>query len=75
LNTVLSHTDGTALDGIPSVGLSWPGRSLPGSWIFNLEGSECAPGVYLDGGWPDDANGKVGAGGGYGAIYCFALDP
>ena len=51
------------------------GASAP-SWISVHATGGCAPGVLLvEMGGPAAGNVTVGAGGGYGAIYCFALQP
>jgi hypothetical protein len=45
-------------------------------WISCLDENGCAPGVNLNySSVPDGRDGTVGGGGGYGAIYCFALTP
>jgi hypothetical protein len=45
-------------------------------WISALDEAGCAPGVNLvEMGPPDPSNPTVGSGGGYGGIYCFALEP
>jgi hypothetical protein len=44
-------------------------------WISALDESGCAAGISLDTIGPDPNNPTVGSGGGYGAIYCFALMP
>jgi hypothetical protein len=46
------------------------------SWIAEHNAGGCAPGVNLFGqGGPQQGDYTVGAGGGYGGIYCFALTP
>lgn len=68
------------LEGRPRIGLSFPRQggmdSMSRNWISALIESGCAPGVTLV---PTDPPGPdvvdVGSGGGYGAIYCFALSP
>jgi hypothetical protein len=41
-----------------------------------MDESGCAPGISIEqNGGPDFDNPTVGSGGGYGAIYCFALAP
>lgn len=66
----------------PRVGLSWPraGRGGAGAagqhWLSAMDESGCAPEVSIvEMGPPNRANPTVGSGGGYGAIYCFALTP
>jgi hypothetical protein len=76
-------TSAEGATGRPRVGLSWPrnlGGGGPGGtsashWISALDEAGCAPGYTLDQvGGPDPNNPTVGSGGGYGAIYCFALE-
>jgi hypothetical protein len=74
-------------DGKPRVGHSWPRGGGPGgggpggggsgnNWMSALDEAGCAPGVSLvEMGPPNPSNPTVGSGGGYGAIYCFALSP
>ncbi|MET0340946.1 MAG: hypothetical protein ABW252_08085 [Polyangiales bacterium] len=69
----------------PRVGLSWPrgggggrggGNAGASHWISAMDESGCAPGINLtQRGGPVASNPTVGSGGGYGAIYCFALTP
>jgi hypothetical protein len=68
--------------GAPRVGHSWPrsgGGGGPGglqSWTSTHNAGGCAPGVKIEeGGGPEPGDLTVGAGGGYGGIYCFALTP
>lgn len=61
--------------GKPGCGHSWP-RSANQSWISEHNAGGCAPGVNIFGqGGPQPGDLTVGAGGGYGGIYCFSLDP
>ncbi|MBN1575828.1 MAG: hypothetical protein JW913_04705, partial [Chitinispirillaceae bacterium] len=73
--------DWTSLTGSgPRCGFSWPrggggGGGSAAHWIsgFNAEG--CVAGIHITSamsGWP---KGIIGAGGGYGGFYCFALNP
>ncbi|MBX7082506.1 MAG: hypothetical protein K1X88_25095 [Nannocystaceae bacterium] len=79
-----------ATEGKPRVGHMWPrymmgpggggggggGDGGPANWMSSLDESGCAPGVNLiETGPPSDTEVTVGSGGGYGAIYCFALQP
>lgn len=77
----------TNVDGRPMLGHSWPRGGMGGMgpgpgdmdgahWIQSHSASGCAPGVNLIemGPSPPGAN-TVGAGGGYGGIYCFSLVP
>lgn len=61
----------------PRVGHSWPRNQDSGRhWISDHEAGGCAPGVNIEGGGgPEPGDYTVGAGGGYGGIYCFALYP
>jgi hypothetical protein len=60
--------------GRPRCGHSWP-RGVQ-SWMSVLDEAGCAPGISLvEMGPPNTSNPTVGSGGGYGAIYCFALSP
>ena len=46
------------------------------NWMSSLNEAGCAPGVTLiEMGPPNTNNPTVGSGGGYGGIYCFALQP
>jgi hypothetical protein len=46
------------------------------NWMSALDEAGCAAGASLvEMGPPDSSNPTVGSGGGYGAIYCFALEP
>jgi hypothetical protein len=59
----------------PRIGFAWPaGGRL--NWISGQDEGGCGPGVNLFGsGGSDPNNPIVGSGGGYGGIYCFALQP
>lgn len=66
--------------GGPGGGGGRPGGGMNGSgnnWMSALNESGCAPGAFIIEAGPPGANGtqSVGDGGGYGAIYCFALTP
>jgi hypothetical protein len=59
----------------PRVGMAWAGAQNQ-NWISAYAEGGCAPGgTLLMAGGPPAGDGRVGAGGGYGAIYCFALEP
>jgi hypothetical protein len=61
-------------NGRPWCGHSWPRRASGVNWMSARAEGGCAPGVnLLETGGPDAPT--VGSGGGYGAIYCFALTP
>lgn len=61
----------------PRIGHSWPRNQDNGrQWISDHDAGGCAPGVNIQGGGgPQPGDYTVGAGGGYGGIYCFALEP
>jgi hypothetical protein len=63
--------------GVPRIGHSWPRQGGGGqSWISEHDAGGCAPGINIFGtGGPQPGDLTVGAGGGYGGIYCFSLDP
>jgi hypothetical protein len=66
----------TSAYGRPRCGMSWPrGMGPQGAhWISAFSAPGCGPGVDT-GGTPDPGDYSVGAGGGYGGFYCFALEP
>lgn len=61
----------------PRIGHSWPRSPDNGRhWISDHDAGGCAPGVNINSmGGPQPGDFSVGAGGGYGGIYCFALTP
>jgi hypothetical protein len=60
--------------GRPWCGHCWPRQGSGVNWMSSLSEGGCAPGVNLkEMGGPNAPT--VGAGGGYGGIYCFALLP
>ena len=59
--------------GGPQLGHSWPAFSGT-NWMQTHRASGCAPGVNLVQDGPGSGS-CVGCGGGYGGIYCFALEP
>jgi hypothetical protein len=62
--------------GRPWVGHSWPRIGSGTNWMSALSEGGCAPGINLmENGGPMPGVFTVGTGGGYGAIYCFALQP
>lgn len=84
--TCADWTSSTGNSGKPRVGHSWPrsgmgGKPGPGGggmdgWISSLDEAGCKPGVNLvENGAGDQSLQSVGAGGGYGGFYCFALEP
>jgi hypothetical protein len=60
--------------GCPRVGHSWPGMSGP-NWISVWNEGGCAPGGTLEQVGGLDGTRRVGAAGGYGGFYCFAVTP
>jgi hypothetical protein len=59
--------------GRPRIGFSWPAGGRE-HWISGQDEGGCGAGIVLeDRGGSDPSNPVVGSGGGYGAIYCFAL--
>lgn len=82
-STCRDWTSSVGADGRPRVGHSFyrsSGATIPegsaGHWISALNEAGCAPGGNIgDGTFTDPGNPTVGSGGGYGAIYCFALMP
>jgi hypothetical protein len=65
----------TTADGRPGVGHSWPAEKSGTSWIEAHPAGGCGAGVNLvQSGGPGGVP-TVGAGGGYGGFYCFALTP
>ena len=55
------------------LGHSWPAQSGQ-HWIRAHTARGCSPGVNLVQNGPGTGT-SVGAGGGWGGIYCFALEP
>jgi hypothetical protein len=68
-------SDDTGLGGQIPVGHSWPRTMQSGrEWISDHTINGCEPGVDTFGAGAElPSNFSVGGGGGYGAIYCFAL--
>jgi len=68
--------DGDPANGDPRCGFSWPrgAGSRGNDWKSGFSAPGCAAGVDL-GGVPEPGDDFVGAGGGYGGFYCFALLP
>jgi hypothetical protein len=74
---------GASDEGMPRVGHSWPvstGGGIidivnPPSWMSSLTEAGCAAGINILDTNPDGDPPWVGAGGGYGGFYCFALIP
>ena len=62
-----------SVGGGPAQGSNGSGNN----WMSALDEAGCAPGAFVVEAGPPGANGTktVGDGGGYGAIYCFALTP
>jgi hypothetical protein len=60
----------------PWCGHSWPRQGSGVNWMSALAEGGCAPGINLvEMGPPEPGVYTVGTGGGYGGIYCFALEP
>jgi hypothetical protein len=60
----------------PWCGHSWPREGSGVNWMSALAEGGCAPGINLvEMGPPQPGVYTVGTGGGYGGIYCFALEP
>jgi len=87
-STCLDWTSAVGADGSPRSGFSWPRGARPGGgpggpggnggahWMTSYSAPGCAPEVDVGGtGRAPDGSDGVGSGGGYGAIYCFALSP
>jgi hypothetical protein len=66
-------TSAVGATGRPLLGHSWPARSGR-NWMRAHPAHGCAAGVNLVQDGPGRGD-SVGAGGGYGGIYCFALEP
>jgi hypothetical protein len=78
-DTCNDWTSAVGETGSPESGFSWPRGTGGGNgshWITGFSAHGCAPGVSIiqDGGGDSNVL-TVGEGGGYGAIYCFALSP
>lgn len=72
-----SKAGNVATEGIPRIGHSWPRPNGTGTnWMSDHPAGGCAPGVTIvQSGPPKPGDYSVGAGGGYGGIYCFSLVP
>lgn len=76
-------SDGASANGKPQVGHSWPRGSGGGGalgqamiqWLSAHDEPGCARQINLSEASPSAPGNGVGAGGGYGGIYCFALTP
>ncbi|EAU61815.1 conserved hypothetical protein [Stigmatella aurantiaca DW4/3-1] len=77
-NTCNDWTSATGSTGKPAIGHSWPrsanNPSNGGNWMSDHQAPGCAPGVNLSQNGPGSGSPTVG-GGGYGGIYCFAINP
>jgi hypothetical protein len=60
--------------GCPRVGHSWPAQLSGVNWISVWNEGGCAPGGNFNAGSLDGTR-RVGAAGGYGGYYCFAVRP
>jgi hypothetical protein len=80
-DTCNDWTSAMGTTGRPMCGFSWPrggggGGGNGSHWITGFRSYGCAKGVSIvQDGAGDDSILTVGEGGGYGAIYCFALTP
>jgi hypothetical protein len=64
-------------DGRPCIGFSWSTGNRT-NWISGQDEGGCGAGITgvgTENGGSDPSNPIVGAGGGYGGIYCFAMKP
>lgn len=64
----------------PTCGFAWPRQlnnlTSGANWMTTFDAPGCAPGVDINGtGGPPPGSTTIGAGGGYGGYYCFALNP
>jgi hypothetical protein len=73
-DTCQDWTSAAAGGGRPRCGVTWP-RVQFVNWIYALNEGGCAPGATPGGGAQQGPQGTVGALGGYGGLYCFALTP
>ena len=73
-STTAEPTSSGPFGGDLRVGHAWPSMLSGTNWIAVHGERSCAPGVNLVQDGPGDGS-SVGAGGGWGAIYCFALQP
>ena len=71
--TCQDWSSSVASGGRPRCGVSWPRAQLT-HWISALNEGGCAPGATPPG-QNSGESGTVGALGGYGAFYCFAVTP
>lgn len=75
VNGTCDNWEATTNAGRPRVGFSWPAGNRQ-HWISGQDEGGCGAGVNLaETGGSNPNNPIVGSGGGYGAIYCFALAP
>ena len=71
---------GSAENGKPSAGFSWPRggmvSSMGSNWMTTGEAPGCAAGMeIIENGPAPQGSIIIGGGGGYGGFYCFALQP
>jgi hypothetical protein len=72
-STCENWTSTASTAGRPRIGFSYPAGNRE-HWISGQDEGGCGAGaVLVDDGGSDPSNPIVGSGGGYGAIYCFAL--
>lgn len=72
--TCQDWTSAASGSGSPRCGVSWPRANLI-HWMSTLNEGGCMPGTTPANGADSGPAGTVGALGGYGGIYCFALTP
>lgn len=76
-DTCQDWTSKNGSDGKPMLGHSWPRSRATGfgaGWASDHNAKGCAAGYYLDFAMPAGTGDCVGCGGGYGGIYCFAIN-
>jgi hypothetical protein len=78
-STCADWTSAVGAAGRPTIGHSWPRNPNDlrngGNWLSDHPAPGCAAGVNLIQNGGGDGTPIVGGGGGYGGIYCFALQP
>jgi hypothetical protein len=81
--TCLDWTSTASSSGKPRCGFSWPrsmGKTTMGGgsgshWISGFDAGGCGAGIHITNDMGGMSDPIVGAGGGYGGFYCFALNP
>jgi hypothetical protein len=72
--TCQDWTNATKAGGTPVVGYTFP-RGTTNNWMSIMEEPGCLPGGTIEQTGGPTNDGTVGSSGGYGGIYCFALQP